>query len=45
VLSESRRLFEGVDGAARPSQRADRFDVGVEEGVGAAVGTGAGLGR
>ena len=24
------RIFEGVDGSTRPSQRLDRFDVGVK---------------
>ena len=45
LLSESRRLLEGVHGSARPSQRADRFEDGVEVGVNVAVGTEGGLGR
>jgi hypothetical protein len=42
--SKTRGFFEGVDGAARPSQRFDRFEGGVAVGVGAAT-AGAGLGR
>jgi hypothetical protein len=42
--SESRGLLEGVDGAALPSQRPDRFEAGVVAGVGTSP-AGAGLGR
>lgn len=42
--SERRGLFEGVDGAARPSQRADRFEGVVAVCVGV-VAAEAGLGR
>jgi len=42
--SERRGFFEGVDGAARPSQRPGRLEAGVVTGVGAAAAE-AGLGR
>lgn len=42
--SKTRGLFEGVDGAARPSQRLDRFEGGVVVGVGV-VTVEVGLGR
>jgi hypothetical protein len=42
--SKTRGLFEGVGGAARPSQRPDRFEGGVAAGVGAAMAE-ADLGR
>jgi hypothetical protein len=42
--SKTRGLFEGVDGAARPSQRLERFEGGVAVGVGAATAE-AGRGR
>jgi hypothetical protein len=43
-ISETRGLFEGVDGVALPSQRLDRFDDGVAVGVGVVTAKG-GLGR
>ena len=42
--SKTRSLFEGVDGAARPSQRLDCFEGGVAVEVGVAAAE-AGLGR